>query len=185
MSTDDRAACRRDKSTLASFDEFTFEHLSLDLDVDFEAYTLAGSAQWSILVTKPATEVVFDTSAGLRVHSARVNGRAVEFVSMPTHKVFGTPVAIPIPADLRDPGAALTVHLQYSTARESSALQWLPPEQTAGKLHPYSTPHRIAPTSRISSADGCLAVDSVLAMSGDPCACAPAMRGCARVQVYV
>ena len=33
----------------------------------------------------------------------------------------------------REVGRELTVSLEYSTGAESTALQWLPPEQTAGK----------------------------------------------------
>ena len=31
----------------------------------------------------------------------------------------------------------LKVTVSYATSSSSSALQWLPPEQTAGKKHPY------------------------------------------------
>ena len=34
-------------------------------------------------------------------------------------------------------GDKLTVHIEYETSNEASALQWLEPEQTAGKEHPY------------------------------------------------
>ena len=29
------------------------------------------------------------------------------------------------------------IKIEYSTSENSTALQWLPPEQTAGKTHPY------------------------------------------------
>ena len=31
----------------------------------------------------------------------------------------------------------MKITLTYTTADDASALQWLPPEQTAGKTHPY------------------------------------------------
>ena len=31
----------------------------------------------------------------------------------------------------------MKITITYTTADDASALQWLPPEQTAGKTHPY------------------------------------------------
>jgi len=44
-----------------------------------------------------------------------------------------------LPEDLRASGTELQVEIIYETAPgdECTAVQWLPPEQTAGKLHPY------------------------------------------------
>jgi leukotriene-A4 hydrolase len=33
--------------------------------------------------------------------------------------------------------ARVKITIQYTTANDASALQWLPPAQTAGKTHPY------------------------------------------------
>ena len=136
--TEARIACRTDKSTLANIDAFTYKHLSLSLTVDFESSTLKGTATWMVDVARAdVSELVLDTSSGLAVTEASVNGVRVEHVSKPVHTVFGTPVGIPIPAELREAGRELSVKLSYSTAPECSALQWLPPAQTAGKVRPY------------------------------------------------
>ena len=110
---------------------------TLGLTVDFEAKTLSGRATWTVLMTSASRELVVDTSAGLTVREAFVCGVRVEHIMRPPHSVFGVACAIPIPEPLRESGRTLTVALEYSTAPESSALQWLPPEQTAGKQRPY------------------------------------------------
>lgn len=47
------------------------------------------------------------------------------------------PLALSVPVGCREVGLKLTVTLSYSTAPECSALQWLPPAQTAGKQRPF------------------------------------------------
>ena len=137
-SADARISCRTDKSTLASIDAFTFKHLALDLVVDFETSTLHGTATWTVCVASAGvSELVLDTSSGLVVKEVQVGGVRVEHASKPVHAVFGTPVAIPIPAELREAGREVQVRMSYSTSPECSALQWLPPAQTAGKVRPY------------------------------------------------
>ena len=138
MSIENRIACRTDKNTLASIDAFTFLHLSLDLAVDFEAHTLSGTAVWKVKQTTGTTsELVLDTSSGLNVSEASINGAKVEHYWRPKNETFGTPVAIPIPASLQEKDREIHVTLQYKTSPECSALQWLPPAQTAGKERPY------------------------------------------------
>ena len=82
-------------------------------------------------------ELVLDTSAGLCVEAVSVNGARVEHTMKQKHEVFGTPCAVPLSSDLRHAGTELKVLMAYSTSTECSALQWLPPEQTAGKVYPY------------------------------------------------
>ena len=131
------ASCRTDKSTQASLEDFSFKHLALALTCDFEAKTLSGTATWTVEVKRGASWLVLDTSSGLTVSEVSVCGAAVEHVMRPAHDAFGVACAIPIPEALQEVGRELKVKMAYSTAPGSSALQWLPPEQTAGKERPY------------------------------------------------
>ena len=134
----ERAASRKDKSTLSNLACFTYKHLVLDLDVDFQAETLSGTAAWTVVLEDPAVEeLVLDTSAGLAVHGAKVNDVSVEHTFKAPHAALGTALVVPFPKALRGKGRELTVTLQYATSPASLALQWLPPAQTAGKQHPY------------------------------------------------
>lgn len=53
------------------------------------------------------------------------------------HDVFGTPINITLPDSFKTKGAEGIVRVEYSTRPTASALQWLEPSQTAGKVHPY------------------------------------------------
>jgi len=80
--------------------------------------------------------VVLDTSGGLEVEpgSATVNGAPTSFEMRPVHAVeaLGSALVIDIPEEHRSEGAEYTVTVKYKTHPEKcSAVQWLPPEQTA------------------------------------------------------
>ena len=137
MSEETLIACTVDKSTLASVSAFTFEHLSLSLTVDFAAKQLSGSAAWSLKVAEAVDTLVLDTRAGLSVEAAEINGHTVDFKYLEPSECLGTPLALSVPVGCREVGLKLTVTLSYSTAPECSALQWLPPAQTAGKQRPF------------------------------------------------
>jgi len=133
----ERVASRTDKSTLASLGSFTFPHLDLTLAVDFETKTIAGTATWTVVMSALTSELVLDTSAGLTVRKVTVCGVQVEHTMRAPHAAFGVACVIPVPEAVREVGRELSVALEYETGAESTALQWLPPEQTAGKQWPY------------------------------------------------
>lgn len=127
----------RDYFTFANTDAFGTGHLSLDLDVDFEQQALRGYARLSMRrLDAEATEVILDTR-DLTISSvaAIVDGRSSEagFSSGEPHPILGTPLHIDVPADAGD---AFELVIEYRTSPKSTALQWLPPELTAGGKHP-------------------------------------------------
>ena len=143
------AACSRDSEPVDDYDPardyFTFsdtsaivtEHLALDLDVDFEASELRGFAMLSMRRLDPAlAEVVLDTR-DLSIGSVAIlengNSAPLEFRFGEPHATLGTPLHITLPADTRD---RFDLMIEYTTSPQSTALQWLPPELTAGGKHP-------------------------------------------------
>jgi hypothetical protein len=45
-------------------------------------------------------------------------------------------MAVTLPAELKA-GDSLTVGIDFAASKDASAVQWLSPEATAGKKHPY------------------------------------------------
>jgi aminopeptidase N len=127
----------RDYFTFSDTSAFVTEHLALDLDVDFEARELNGYAILTMRrIDLAGTEVVLDTR-DLAIKSAAI---VVDGVSEPvafrlgeTHALLGTPLHIELPAD---PPERFDLVIEYSTSPQSTALQWLPPELTAGGKQP-------------------------------------------------
>ena len=135
-----RAANKKDQSTLSNYQAVKTQHLKLHWDVDFAQRVLDGWAEHTMVVLSPAdsTKAVFDTSSGMKVHKAEVNGVVAPHTFGAPHAVFGTPLEVslggvgPLSAN-----QTVVVRVYYTTSALASACQWLPPEQTAGKKHPY------------------------------------------------
>ncbi|ETW06771.1 leukotriene A-4 hydrolase/aminopeptidase [Aphanomyces invadans] len=82
----------------------------------------------------PTSTIVLDSKA-LLVHRATVDGADVAFYHV-EDAVFGTALHVALPENLAL-GASFTTRIYYETTPDSSAVQWLPKEQTADKTHPY------------------------------------------------
>jgi aminopeptidase N len=105
-------------------------HVGVDLRVDFDRKVLSGTATLDIQPAPGATEIILDNK-GLTIRGVKAGGHAVEWSQGPADPILGTPVSVRFPAGTR----RLTI--DYETSPEAGALQWLTPEQTAGKAHPY------------------------------------------------
>ena len=127
----------RDYFTFSDTSAFVTEHLALDLDVDFAASELRGYAMLSMRrADAQATQVVLDTrDLAIQSVAVIVDGRSLPaaFEFGESHASLGTPLQITLPADTTE---RFDLMIEYRTRPESTALQWLPPELTAGGRHP-------------------------------------------------
>ena len=129
-----------DYFSFANSDDFVTEHLALDLDVDFDSSELRGSATLVMRrLNEEAHEIILDTRdlgiESVELISAEGTASALEFRFGDDDEVRGTPLIINLPGDL-PVDENVDLRLEYSTSPESTALQWLPPELTAGGEHP-------------------------------------------------
>lgn len=105
-------------------------HLLLDLEVDFEQNKLVGSASYDIIHDQ-ASQIILDARQ-LDIQRVTLNDSVpTSFKLSETNKFLGQALAIDILPDTKK----ITVY--YSTRPEADALQWLNPEQTAGKKEPF------------------------------------------------
>jgi leukotriene-A4 hydrolase len=129
----------RDPHSFARADEALVRHLDLDLSVDFVARTLRGRASWKIEVAAGGRQLVLDTRdlKIARVTSTRDPASPTAGATPANHALakadgdFGSALAIDVAADTK------WVTVEYSTSPCAAALQWLDPEQTAGKRLPF------------------------------------------------
>ena len=130
-----------DYFSFANTNEFVSEHLQLDLIVDFEAKELRGSATLRFRRDDDnAAEIVLDTR-DLTIDSARFELTGGESLVATyqfgeTQPILGTPLVIAIPDDLQS-AQELLLTIEYRTSPGATALQWLPPDLTAGGEHPF------------------------------------------------
>jgi|TARA_B100000524_G_scaffold347468_1_gene249536 leukotriene-A4 hydrolase len=143
-------------------DQVTYKHLALDLDVDFDARVIRGCATWRLSLSEACTLIKLDTKS-LSITSVRACA-ALDLPADASPHTDLSKMSSEIPFTLVEHplnphafGSALTISLtemvgadggvlpqgdillaiHYRTASDSIALQWLTPEQTAGKQYPY------------------------------------------------
>jgi aminopeptidase N len=105
-------------------------HLDLDLVVDMAGKRIGGTATLDIQAKPGVKEIVLDDK-GLEIESiADESGKPLPYKVGAVDENLGAPLTIQM-------GDARKIVIRYKSAPDAGALQWLTPEQTAGKKHPY------------------------------------------------
>ena len=131
-----RVITKDDKFTYANYDEVRVTHLDLNLDVNFDAKVLDGIATLDFERVKPGADMLVLDTKDLLIKSVRIfaDGKpegVTDYTMDEADKVLGEALRIPL-TDKTD-----QVLISYRTSPKAEGLQWLSPEQTAGKKHPY------------------------------------------------
>ena len=125
----------RDIHSYANPDRVRVRHADLDLDIRFDRRILEGTATLSFERRDPGPAVLDLDTRGLAVAAVEaLNGeswKAVPFQLGPSDPILGAKLSIEAPAGVD------RVRVAYATGPAASGLQWLSPEQTAGKKHPF------------------------------------------------
>mmetsp|Transcript_27482 Transcript_27482/g.88764 ORF Transcript_27482/g.88764 Transcript_27482/m.88764 type:complete len:168 (-) Transcript_27482:1019-1522(-) len=151
---------RREPSSLSNPEEARAVHASMRWTIDFEAKKVRGSVEYT--VEGPGNEFRVDTSGGLTISKALVDGEEVAMAYGPTSSVFGTPVAVPLSSSSLGTRSS-QVKFEYETGEGCTAAQWLDKEQTGSKRYPFF----------------------LYPVPGDPCEVAVAVPGRSWGEVYV
>jgi aminopeptidase N len=106
-------------------------HVALDLAVDFDAKRVGGTATLDIERKPDAKEIVLDDN-GLEIESvADQAGKPLDYTVGARDPAHGSPLTIALRPDTS------RLVIKYKSAPDSDSLQWLTPEQTAGKKYPF------------------------------------------------
>lgn len=120
-----------DYHSFSNPDQIKVTHLDLDLTADFERSVLHGQATLSFeRIDHSAKSLIVDTR-DLKIASVTVDGTEVEYSLKPADPELGAALQIMLPK------TASQVTIDYQTSPSASGVQWLTPEQTAGKQHPF------------------------------------------------
>lgn len=121
--------------------QFVVRHASLDLEADFDARRLHGTIE--LRVERVATEarlLRLDTRGlvirGVELGNAEGSWTPLAHQSGAADEILGQALEIRMPAG-REAAPMQTVRVRYSTRPEAAALQWLAPQQTAGRVRPF------------------------------------------------
>ena len=121
----------KDSASYARPLEARVHHVALDLDIDFDAKRIGGTATLDIDRKPNAKEIILDDK-GLEIASITDgSNQPVEWKVGASDPKMGAPLAVALRPDTN------RLVIKYKSAPDASALQWLTPEQTAGKKKPY------------------------------------------------
>lgn len=125
----------RDPFTYANYQDVRVTHADIDLDVDFEAKVMSGTAVLEFeKLNESASSIVLDANdLAIEMVEAHVNGDWItaSYELGPDVETLGSRFEIMLPDE------ADKVRITYATSPGAEGIQWLSPEQTAGGEHPF------------------------------------------------
>lgn len=125
----------RDSHSYAQPQIARVRNVALDLNADFTAHTLSGTATLTVTAEPGATQIVLDTR-NLDIRSVKTEaGEPLAFVLGAADPILGQSLTVTFPAFAA--GETRKIVVDYSTRPDAAALQWLTPAQTAGGEQPY------------------------------------------------
>jgi aminopeptidase N len=119
----------RDHHSNARPEEAVITHLDLDIAVDMATETISGQATYRIK-DHGKGRVVLDTDGLVVEQVTNAQGEPLQF-AMGDSTFLGRALAVEVPAGTEG------ITVRYHTGRNAKALQWLSPDQTADKKHPF------------------------------------------------
>ncbi|MBK9424387.1 MAG: M1 family metallopeptidase [Bacteroidetes bacterium] len=121
----------KDIHSFARPEEAVVEHLSLNLNVDFNAKIISGTATLSIKNKTGANQIHLD-SKGLNISSVVLDsGEPTSYSMADAVEYLGSDLTVAIKPETKK------IVITYSTSPDAGALQWLDPAQTNGGTQPF------------------------------------------------
>jgi leukotriene-A4 hydrolase len=107
-------------------------NVDLDLALDFDARRVTGTAALDVIAKPGVREVVLD-SKGLEIAEVSDGeGKPLKWTLGAANPDKGAPLTVALPGD-----GEQKIVVRYRSSPDAAALQWLTPQQTAGKKFPY------------------------------------------------
>ena len=128
----EKTAYVKDTHSFAEPEKAVAKHLDLDITVDFDQQVISGKASWTIENTSNGHAVIFDENT-LEITKVTLGAdeKPTDFKLGDAVEFHGRPLTITIlPTTTK-------VNIYYRTTKDAVALQWLNPQQTADKKHPF------------------------------------------------
>lgn len=123
-----------DAHSYSNTDEIRTKHLELEIDVDFEKKTIYGIARHQMERLKDTDTAIFDIN-GPEIQKVTLGKKGQEketdFIIGSMQEFIGQPLSVKIDQNTE------YINIYYKTTENAAALDWMEPELTEGKEHPY------------------------------------------------
>jgi leukotriene-A4 hydrolase len=118
-----------DPLSFADPSQAAIRHIDFQLALDFDSETIHATAEYQ--VSPPANGSLYLDAQGLQIESLQAGGKDLDWKYDREHETRGRRLHIS--------GLSNTERftIEYRTSPEASALLWVAPQQTAGRVHPY------------------------------------------------
>lgn len=120
-----------DPHSYAQPTEAVAKHLDLDIEVDFESKRIRGTATYTIERKGAGNVIIFDTRNLDILDVTTDGGDSLGFQLGENDPILGRPLEVELKPEVQQ------VRIRYATTDGAAALQWLSPQQTEGKQHPF------------------------------------------------
>ncbi|KAG1053875.1 hypothetical protein G6F43_004074 [Rhizopus delemar] len=126
-----------DLSTQANIDQVKTTHVHLNWNVDFVGQILFGNVVLDLItLVDQVDKVILDTSY-LNIQSVSLEEHDLKFTVAERYASLGSALTIDLPKAVATSGTKFQIKIKYATTEKCTAVQFLQPEQTLGKKHPY------------------------------------------------
>lgn len=127
-----------DPNSFANYQKVYVKSFHLAVSAHFDRQVLAGHVDLTVATRQDTNQLVLDTrDLTISRITELASSTVLNYTVKPAHAAFGSALVVDLPASLQHAGNEGVVRIEYETSPNSSAIQWLPPAQTAGKVHPY------------------------------------------------
>ncbi|WP_395373469.1 M1 family metallopeptidase [Marinicella sp. W31] len=125
------AVSTTDPHSYANADEVVITHMHLVLDVDFQKQQLQGKNCISYQKLKDTVSQLILDTRDLTIERVVAGDTELNWYLAPRDENLGQALVIDLPATQE------MIDVYYASAPSASGLQWLKPQQTSGKNHPF------------------------------------------------
>lgn len=122
----------KDHHSFSKAEEVVLTHLMWDAEVDFDSKRVLATATWTI-DNKKEVDTIYLDSRNLNIEEIYLDDaeRPVQYSLTQVSDFLGSRLAIPIESTTKK------IRIKYHTTKGADALQFLNPQQTADKTHPF------------------------------------------------
>jgi leukotriene-A4 hydrolase len=124
----------RDPNSVADLAFHRVSSYHLDLTADFKRSVLSGFADLTFKFTRASKKLRLDVK-DLEIKRVSLNDENLPFAIKKPQET-GSTLQIDL-SEAQAAGSTATIRIHYETTPQASAIQWLPPAQTVGKVQPY------------------------------------------------